>query len=92
MAMEGELKRRLEEYLGHEVSSQFYLDCLEAALRAKPGPAGLGSYAVMGYFVPFEKVLGHEYKDHSCWPCREAIALGNYFRKPDILTLLQETI
>lgn len=77
------IKEELEEYLGHSITDEFYTACINAFKNGRHGPAGLGGAAVLGYYVPFESVLGHNlcYKNHSGWPCEEAIHLGIFFHK-----------
>jgi Predicted HD-superfamily hydrolase len=77
------LKEELEEYLGNGVSNEFYEACMAAFIMGRHGPAGLGGSAVLGYFIPFEDVLGHHFRDHSCWPCSEAISLGGFFSRDE---------
>ena len=72
----------LTDYLGYEASDSFLSQCEVAYLEGRHGPAGLGGFATLGYFVPFEKVLGHDHNSHyGSWPCKEAIALGQFFRQ-----------
>ncbi len=73
----------LTDYLGYEVSDAFLSQCEMAYLEGRHGPAWLGGFATLGYFVPFEKVLGHNHDSHKgSWPCRKAIELGMFFRQP----------
>lgn len=79
-----EVIKELEKYLGHEVSDDFLDKCIVAYKSGRHGPAALGGYAVLGYFVRFEDVLGHSISDpkHShSWPCSEAIHLAHFFRQ-----------
>lgn len=79
-----EVIKELEKHLRHEVSDDFLDKCIVAYRTGRHGPAGLGGYAVMGYFVPFEAVLGHSITDPKhgrSWPCSEAIGLAMFFRQ-----------
>ena len=78
-----EVIKELEKHLGHEVSDDFLDKCIVAYETGRHGPCSLGGWAVLGYFVRFEAVLGHKfYIDHKeCWPCGEAIHLALFFRQ-----------
>ncbi len=78
-----EVLNELTDYLGYEVSENFLSQCEIAYLEGRHGPAGFGGFATLGYFVPFEKVLCHSHNTHyGSWPCKDAIALGQFFRQP----------
>ena len=61
------VKRRLEELLGREISRLLFLQCLDAFPCGHHGPVGLGTFAFMGYLPPFQKVLGEELKPGVAW-------------------------
>ena len=77
-----EVRLELEKYLGYNVPMDFLDKCVTAYLNGRHGSAALGGFAMLGYLVPFEDVLGHTRQTHEfSWPCREAISLGSFFRQ-----------